>query len=188
MILDQNPYDKACRVLIEGGVIAYPTEAVWGLGCDPFNEVAVSRILTMKKRPVCKGLILVASSISQLKALLKPLSPDKVSQLNSSWPSATTWLIQDYNDVIPPWIKGEFSSVAVRVSQHPTIRKLCNHYGGPIVSTSLNPAGEVPANTSLESRGYFNDSIDFIVEGSVGDALSPSRIICLDSNAVIRAG
>lgn len=188
MILEHNRHYKACRVLIEGGVIAYPTEAVWGLGCDPFNESAVSRILTMKNRPVSKGLILVASNISQLKALLKPLCPDKLNQLDASWPSATTWLIEDYNDVIPPWIKGDFSSVAVRVSQHPTIMKLCNLYGAPIVSTSLNPAGEAPANSSLESRRYFNDSIDFIVEGSLGDALSPSRIICLDSNTVIRAG
>jgi L-threonylcarbamoyladenylate synthase len=184
--IDENQLDTAITSLCDGGVIAYPTEAVWGLGCDPYNELAVSKILRLKARSIEKGLILVGSHIEQFEQLLLPLSDEKRTKLTSSWPGPTTWLIEDHNQIIPRWIKGSFSSVAVRVSEHEVVKQLCSRFGSPIVSTSLNPAGKAPALSSIESFNYFADEIDFILEGQLGRSLSPSRIISLDSNQIIR--
>jgi L-threonylcarbamoyladenylate synthase len=184
--IDENQLNTAITSLRDGGVIAYPTEAVWGLGCDPYNEVAVSKILRLKGRSVEKGLILVGSHIEQFEQLLSPLSAEKRRILTRSWPGPTTWLIEDHDQLIPRWIKGSFSSVAVRVSEHEVVQKLCSLFGSPIVSTSLNPAGKAPALNSTDSFNYFADEIDFIVEGQLGDSPLPSRIISLDSNQIIR--
>lgn len=186
MKIDENQLSTAVTCLCDGGVIAYPTEAVWGLGCDPYSESAVQKILRLKARSIDKGLILVGSDIEQFEQLLSPLSADKRAMLQSSWPGPTTWLIEDYNQIIPNWIKGSFSSVAVRVSGHILVQQLCSSFGAPIVSTSLNPAGEAPALSSAAALNYFANDIDLIVEGQLGSSRSPSRIISLDSNQIIR--
>lgn len=169
-----------------GGVIAYPTEAVWGLGCDPYNQSAVDKLLQLKCRPVNKGLIIVASDIEQLDFLLQDLSSEQIQKLEESWPGPVTWLIEDVNNRIPSWIKGDFSSVAVRVSAHPTVKQLCKAFGGFLVSTSLNPAGGEPALTEKQSRAYFGDKVDCYVCGDIGSSSKPSRIFELSTGRVIR--
>ena len=186
MIVDQNQLGSAVEVLSDGGVIAYPTEAVWGLGCDPFNESAVDKILRLKIRSIDKGLILVASDISHFDQLLAPLTEDKISLLESSWPGPTTWLIEDYNQVYPRWIKGKFSSVAVRVSNHQLIKELCDRYQSPIVSTSLNPAGKDPALNINQALAYFADDLDCVIDAQLGESIAPSRILSLDTLQVLR--
>ena len=99
--------DLACTALNQGGVIAYPTEAVWGLGCDPFNESAVKRILALKQRPMEKGLILVAANKNQLAPLLDGLEDSELGRLDSSWPGPTTWIIPDKSAIFPSWVRGE---------------------------------------------------------------------------------
>ena len=173
------------RTLKQGGVIAYPTEAVWGLGCDPHNEGAVHRLLGLKTRPVEKGLILVASSIHQLAGLTASLSEQQMTQLSASWPGPHTWLIPATPD-IPLWIRGQHSSVAVRVSAHPLVQALCESFGGPLVSTSANPQGLPEARSAAEVQHYFGDELDGLAPGEVGDSSSPSSIRDLITGETIR--
>ena len=169
-----------------GGVIACPTEAVWGLSCDPFNEVAVARLLNLKRRPEAKGLILVVDAVCQLNWLLQGLPASQRARLELSWPGPTTWLIP-HRDRVPPWVHGEHDTVAVRVSAHPVVRALCNCWGGAMVSSSANPAGAQPALQAFQVRRYFGERLDYIVPGACGGADRPSVIKHLASDEIVRA-
>ena len=186
MFSENIDLNAAVDALHQSGVIAYPTEAVWGLGCDPFNQEAVNKLLKLKTRPIEKGLILVAGDIKQVQFLINSLPTDKLQKLNNSWPGPVTWLIEDNDALLPSGIKGSFTSVAVRVSDHPTVKALCNAFGGCIVSTSLNPAGLEPALNIEQSKAYFADSIDCYLPGELGSSKKPSNIIELATGKVIR--
>jgi len=174
-------------IMQQGGVIAYPTEAVWGLGCDPYNSSAVGRILTLKQRKPEKGLILVAANINQFTPFLEGLSYAQIKQLEQSWPGPITWLVPN-NGALPRWITGHFSSVALRVSAHPYVKYLCEAFGAPIVSTSANPQGKpAPRQRWGVSRYFMHASeLDYIVRGRVGNRLAPSQIKHLIGGQVIR--
>ncbi len=186
-----NPNITQCAyALAAGEVIAYPTEAVWGLGCDPFNRHAVEKILQLKNRAQAKGVILIAGDISQFDFLLHDLSPTHKAQLHQSWPGPQTWLVPHHNRV-PAFIHGDFDTVAVRVTAHPVVKTLCHHLGGPIVSTSANPQGLPAATTSLKARCYFSNNrfghqLHFC-PGTVGHNNKPSQIQHLITGDVIRA-
>lgn len=177
---------NAVEALKHGGVIAYPTEGVWGLGCDPFNEQAVLRVLRLKRRPLAKGLILVAADMAQIAPLLAALSEPELALLRSSWPGPTTWLLPDPDQVIPAWIKGNFATVAVRVSAHPVVVGLCRAFGGPLVSTSANPAAAPPALSRLRVLSWFGPQLDYVVPGRLGGLKGPSTIRDLRGSALIR--
>ncbi len=177
---------QAVATLHRGGVLAYPTEAVWGLGCDPYQADAVERLLQLKQRPLEKGLILVAASMDQLRPLLRPLSRAQRAELELSWPGPTTWLVPDPNNCIPHWIKGEYSSVAVRVSAHPQVAALCRAFGGPVVSSSANLAGAEAARTATQVRRVFGYQLDYLLSGQLGGQERPSTIRDLSSGAILR--
>jgi len=171
MLITQQAGDLK-NIFLEGGVFAYPTEAVYGLGCDPDNETAVLRLLALKQRPISKGLILVASDFSQVQKYLKPLS-DK--QLALTKPSATSYIYPALNSA-PKWLTGDFNSLAIRVSKHPLVRELCETLGSAVVSSSANISGQAPAKTADEVLAQFEKKIDIILEGKLGDANKPSII------------
>lgn len=177
---------RAVACLRSGGILAYPTEAVWGLGCDPFNEQAVARLLQIKKRPVEKGMILVAASMQQLRALLQALSTEQRALLSATWPGPVTWLIPDPQDLIPAWIKGQHDSVAVRVSGHPVVQVLCREFAGPVVSTSANLAGRRPARSRLQLLKQLGGQLDYLLPGALGDGSAPSAIRDLRSGKRLR--
>ena len=176
----------ACQHLEQGNVIAYPTEAVWGLGCDPDNEAAVHKILRLKNRPVDKGLILIGADVGQFEALLSTLTEQQRSTLETSWPGHITWLVPDPQQLIPAWIKGSHQSAAIRVSAHATVQELCTAFGGPIVSTSANEAGEEEIRAREVLEGKFPVGIDYIVDGELGAAAKPSQMRDLVSGKVLR--
>lgn len=175
----------AARVVAAGGVIAYPTEGVWGLGCDPWNEAAVNRLLALKDRDPAKGLILVAAEAMQFEPWLAPLSADQRQRLEATWPGPVTWLIPDPG-VAPVWIRGRHTSVALRVSAHPVVAALCRALGGPLVSTSANPSGREAARTQLAVHRYFGAAVDHYTPGLIGGATGPSTIRDLISDKVLR--
>ena len=177
---------SAVRVLAQGGVIAGPTEAVWGLTCDPGNPDAVARLLDLKQRPVSKGLILVAADMDQLEPLLSPLTDSQRNKLALSWPGPTTWLLPHHH-CIPAWVHGEHDTIAVRVSAHPGMSALCRAWGGPLISTSANPAGSRPATAAFQVRRYFNRQLDYIFPGALGGATRPSVIRDLLTDRIIRS-
>lgn len=177
--------DRAVAALRADGVVACPTEAVWGLSCDPDSAIAVERLLQLKQRPVEKGLILVAASESQLAFLLADLPPQQREILSSSWPGPSTWLVPHRNRV-QSWVHGEHSSVALRVSDHPVVRALCLAWGGPLVSTSANPAGSQPPREAFQVKRYFGAALDDILPGRVGGAVRPTQIRDLSSARLVR--
>jgi len=181
-----NPrIQRAAKRMRAGGVVAYPTEAVWGLGCDPNNAEAVARLLALKSRPWEKGLILVAARIEQFAPLVERLDRGMQQQLREAWPGPVTWLVPTAG-LVPEWISGRFDSVALRVTDHPVAAGLSLAFGGPIVSTSANPAGKPSARTALEVRRYFKDRLDDITPGRVGNRTQPSRIRDLLTGEVLR--
>nr|WP_279052460.1 Sua5/YciO/YrdC/YwlC family protein [Acinetobacter tandoii] len=182
---------EAADSLKRGQVLAYPTEAVWGLGCDPYNEAAFNEILKLKQRPIEKGVILLAGHISQVEHLLARLTPEMRDTVIASWSNrspterATTWLLPASED-IPLWIKGNHPKVAIRVTTHPLCVALCNAFNGFIVSTSANPAGLEPARSLQEANKYFNHHLIYL-NGDLGLSQEPSRILDAETGQIIRA-
>ncbi|MFT3929087.1 MAG: L-threonylcarbamoyladenylate synthase [Spongiibacteraceae bacterium] len=176
---------QAVQALRRGGVIAYPTEGVWGLGCNPFDPDAVAKVLELKQREVSKGLILIAATIEQCESFLRAATPAQRSALERSWPGPQTWVVP-HGGTLPDWVTGFKSTVALRVSAHPLVAALCRAYGGPIVSTSANPSGREPARNSLQVRHYFSDRLDYILPGKLGGQLGPTPIRDLVSGQLLR--
>lgn len=176
---------RAAALMRRGAVVAYPTEAVWGLGCDPYDPDAVARLLALKARPVHKGLILLAAGMDQLSPWLADLASDQRARLQASWPGPVTWLVPA-GEHTPFWIRGRFDTVALRVSDHPVAAGLSRAFGGPIVSTSANPAGLSPARDRCKVRQYFGESIDATLPGHTGGRASPSTIRDLRTGRTLR--
>lgn len=173
-------------VLHQGGIIAYPTEGVWGLGCDPDNERALAALIALKGRASEKGLILIAGDIVQLAEFLEGIDDASRARLDATWPGPNTWLIPD-NGRAKPLLRGEHPTLAVRVSDHPLVQSLCAAWGGPLVSTSANRAGEAPAMSALDVREAFGEVLGAVVDGPLGGRDRPSTIRDLVSNRVLRA-
>ena len=185
-MLEQAPAEVK-QVIDRGGVIAYPTEAVYGLGCDPNNDVAITKLLSLKKRPWEKGLILVASDYLQLLPYIddSQLTEAQRERVFSKWPGPFTF-IMPIKPGISKLLCGNFNSLAVRVSSHPTIQAICQKLGKPLVSTSANHSGEEPAMSHSEILATFEGEIDALVAGSLGEQRKPSTIIDALSGKVLR--
>ncbi len=171
--------------LRRGGVIAYPTEAVYGLGCDPRREGPVRRILALKRRPAGKGLILIAADFAQLKPWLLPLPAADRDRVMATWPGPVTWLLPA-RPTAPRWLRGAHATLAVRVTAHPQAATLCRVAGTALVSTSANLSGRSPARTALAVRRQFGTGIDVLLAGALGGASRPSEIRDLATGRVMR--
>ena len=181
MLITQNA-DDLIPVFQAGGVFAYPTEAVFGLGCDPDNQDAVMRLLAIKQRPVSKGLILIASDFAQVAHYLQPLTP---AQRKLTAPSQTTYVYPALTSA-PAWLTGDFASLAVRITSHPAARALCNTLQSALVSTSANVSGQVPARSVLEVKQQFDHKIDAILDAEPGKLDNPTVIRDSISGKIIR--
>lgn len=175
---------KATHIIQNDGVIAYPTESVYGLGCNPLSEKAVSKILQLKHRPVEKGLIIIAANINQLLPYID-INSQGINKITDH-ASPMTWLVNK-SETTPKWISGQHHKVAIRISQHPGVVKLCNTLGHPVVSTSANPAKLKPANNVMQARRYFSNQVDMYLCGNTGQLKKPTPITDLENNQVIRS-
>jgi L-threonylcarbamoyladenylate synthase len=174
-ILTPNQIDFAVNQLKQGKVIAHPTEAVFGLACDPENVNAVSRILQIKHRAMDKGFILIASSFEQLEPYVTYLQPDLLTRVFSTWPGPTTWLFPA-SDQVPFWVRGKYQTVAVRVTAHPTAKALCEKFERPLISTSCNKSGDPPARDVRTIQLTLSNTVDYVLEGELGGRLKPTTI------------
>jgi L-threonylcarbamoyladenylate synthase len=170
-----------------GGVVAYPTEAVFGLGCDPLNQAAVLRLLAIKGRSVRKGLIVIADDPGRLEGWIEPLCAPDRRRMESSWPGPVTWVVAA-RAWVPPWLTGGSRRLAVRVTAHPLAAALARAFGAPIVSTSANRSGAEPARRALEARLRLGRLVDHVMPGAVGGAGAPSQIRELRTGRTLRAG
>ncbi|PCJ15922.1 MAG: tRNA threonylcarbamoyladenosine biosynthesis protein RimN [Gammaproteobacteria bacterium] len=178
----------AVQSIVSGGVVAYPTESVFGLGCDPFNPYAVDRLLQLKSRSASKGLILIVNEYAQIETWCSHLDDLQRARIKKKYTHSKTWVIPDADHKMPPWIRGCFNSFAVRIVDHPIAAELCRQVGGPIVSTSANLSGWNPARNTLHVRKQFGLGLDYIVSGSVGGQRAPSEICDVVSGRVFRSG
>ena len=174
----------AAEKLHKGGIIACPTESVYGLSCDPLNQSAIERLLALKQRPDTKGFILIASHIEQLEPFV--LIPDKRREkIEQGWPGPVTWVLPAKAD-LPQWIGGGRETIAARVTAHAQMAAICDLYGGCLVSTSANISGQPPARNPMQVRKQFDDLLDMIVGGKLGGLARPTPIRDAVSGKFIR--
>ncbi|MGB5832068.1 MAG: Sua5/YciO/YrdC/YwlC family protein [Thiohalocapsa sp.] len=161
----------AAQAVASGAVIAYPTEAVYGLGCDPLNATAVRRILSIKGRPEDKGLILIAARFDAVAPYIHSLDAGRMAEILASWPGPNTWLLPARKGT-PCWLTGAHDTLAVRVTSHPIaagICQACSRLGsGALVSTSANLSDRSPARTSFGVRLQLGNAPDLIVNAACG--------------------
>lgn len=174
----------AIHCIRHGGVIVYPTETVYGLGCDPLCEAAVTRINRIKQRPPGKGLILLAGRLEQLDDFIDvPAQQDRALIRHNTQP--TSWIVPARIQA-PHWLTGGDNTIAVRISSNAVVRALCNQLGFPLVSTSANPAGRKPARNALELHRYFEGIVDRILVATGACSGTPSKIIRLADRSLVR--
>jgi L-threonylcarbamoyladenylate synthase len=178
-------YSRAlAKYLSRGGLIAYPTESCFGLGCDPRNRNAVLRLLSMKQRPQRKGLILVASKFSQLAPYLQPITEAEQAILKNQGVQTITYLMPARADC-PRWLRGEHPTLAVRLTAHAKTAALCQSLNRALVSTSANRSGGNPARTAAHCRRLFGENI-LILPGLIGKRKKPSTIRAWGDGKIIR--
>ncbi|GMR15375.1 MAG: L-threonylcarbamoyladenylate synthase [Gammaproteobacteria bacterium] len=175
----------AVEHLRAGHIIAYPTEAVFGLGCDPRNESAVRKLLSLKGRRESAGFVLIASEFSQLQPWIADTEEPLIDRAMQTWPGPVTWLFPRAPDV-PDFVAGEHDTVAVRITAHAPCRALCNAFGSALISSSANHASAKPARSAGEVEDYFGHYLGGILTGPLGGAEHPSEIRHLASGKVLR--
>ena len=177
----------AVEQLKAGHVIAYPTEAVYGLGCDPNNESAVRKLLSLKVRHESAGLVLIASDYSQLQPWVADIEEPLQHKAMQTWPGPVTWLFPRAT-AVPDFVAGKHATVAVRITAHGPSRDLCEAFGSALISTSANPSTARPALSAEEVHDYFGQGIEGILAGRLGESEKPSEIRDLTSGHIIRQG
>lgn len=184
-----NNIQESVCALTRGEVIAYPTEGVFGVGCDPDNSSAIQKLLTLKQRSKEKGLILIAASYAQLLPYINEdlLTPAQCEHVKQSWPGPVTW-IMPASAQTSQWVRGQFDTVAVRVTDHPLVQALCQSFGKPITSTSANLSGLPPCMTTVEVAEQLHHGLGAILEGSTGGREKPTEIRDAQTLHILRQG
>jgi L-threonylcarbamoyladenylate synthase len=177
---------EAVAALRQGGVIAYPTEAVYGLGCDPADADAVARLFALKRRPPTQGVLLIAADFAQVEKFIGAAPADAVARARASWPGPQTWVLPR-STWTPPWLAGSHAGIALRVTAHPLAAWLCRAFGSAIVSTSANRHGEPAARTAGGVRSAFADELAYILDGPTGGLDRPTPIRNAIDGEIIRA-
>lgn len=180
--------DGAAALLHAGGVLAYPTEAVFGLGCDPHDRVAFERLFALKQRPPTQGVLLIAADFAQVERYIElaAVPAGVMRQVRADWPGPHTWIFPR-SAAVPPWVAGAHAGIALRITAHEPAAALCRAFGGALVSTSANPHGQPPARSAQLAAAYFGDALDGLLDASVGAQASPTVIRDALSGAIIRA-
>lgn len=200
IVFTAEQVSEAVQFLQAGGVLAYPSESVWGLGCDAFNEQALQRIFALKERDLGKGLIVLTDRATRLKDLIvdeidgeqaieRIQQIDAQDMLNAG--RATSWVVPVRQNVLPSLLTGDFADLAVRITPHPVLSSLCqgsisqSNPFGLLVSTSCNTAGKTPAGNLTQAYRYFGDAVGYLDCESLG-FVQPSQIIELATGKILR--
>ena len=170
--------------LRRGGLIAYPTESCYGLGCDPRNQRALKRLFRLKGRSAVKGMLLIADHIKRLKPFIRPLNAANQARVSHTWPGPVTWIVPA-SASCSPLLTGERSTIAVRVTAHPAAARLCRELGMALVSTSANKSGKKPAQTAAQCRRIFGARVR-VIDGRIGTRKRPSTLIDLATGTLLR--
>jgi len=177
---------EAVAALRAGGVIAYPTEAVYGLGCDPCNQHAVARLFALKQRPAQQGVLLIAADFPQVEKFIGAAPAAAIARARASWPGPHTWVFPR-SAATPHWLSGAHAGIGLRVTAHPMAATLCRAFGGALVSTSANRHGSPPARTASAVYAAFAGELAYVLEGATGGLEQPTPIRDAISGAVLRS-
>ena len=185
---DSSSIVDAAVFLHAGGVLAYPTEAVFGLGCDPHDRDALERLFALKERPATQGVLLIAADVGQVMPYIDiSRVPDAVmGQVLDSWPGPNTWVFPR-SDLVPDWVAGGHEGIALRVTAHEPTAALCRAFERPLVSTSANPHGQPPARDIATLEAYFGDRLEGALDAPLGGLARPSTIRDALTGAMIRS-
>lgn len=180
--------DAAAALMQRGGVLAYPTEAVYGLGCDPHQRSAFEQVFALKQRPSTQGVLLIGADYEHVERYidLSTVPVDALARVRSSWPGPHTWVLPR-SAAVPSWVAGAHTGIALRVTAHAPTAALCWAFGGALVSTSANPHGQPPARSAQTVCEYFVGALDGVLDAPLGGQLSPTVIRDALSNVIIRA-
>lgn len=173
----------AAHIIQHGGVIAYPTDTIYGLGCDPYDPHAIELLNVIKQRPSNKQFILLAANIDQIKPLVLLDKEQEKTITQSTQP--TSWIVKASKNA-PSWLVDDNNTVTIRISSHHDVKRLCTALGHAIISTSANIAGKTPARNALDLHKYFHNIVDKILISDKQQTSKPSKIIRLCDNRVIR--
>ena len=185
-VFNADEAGAAAALLREGGVLAYPTEGVYGLGCDPDNREAFDRIFAMKRRPPEQGVLLIAADFAQVRDWIGSATEAAFARASAIWPGAHTFIFPR-SPRVPEWVAGGHSGIALRITAHPIAAALCRAFGGPIVSTSANVHGQPPARSANECEAMFGSALDGMLQGETGGLQRPTPIADAVTGAIIRA-
>lgn len=174
--------------LLKEKVVAYPTEAVFGLGCNPNSQSAVEKLLILKQRPVEKGLILVAPTLAYLQPFIDETHFESIhwQRLQADYQKPVTWIVPAKAETAS-FLTGQFNSIAIRISSHPAIQYLCEQTGFALTSTSANLTGLPPCKTEQEVKLQFGEDFP-VLNMPIGNAKNPSEIRNLFTNQILRQG
>lgn len=165
----------ACKAIAAGGVIAYPTEGVFGLGCDPTNEQAIEKLLLVKNRDIAKGFILIAATRDQLTPFVANLTPAIEKKLDNTWPGPVTWILP-CSDHVPESVTGGQPTIATRVTDHKIASSLCIESNSAIISTSANISGNPACKNAEDVMDVFGSKLTYILDYAVGNLEGPTPI------------
>lgn len=178
---------RAARIVRDGGVVAWPTEGVWGLGCLPMEEPAVQRILTIKRRAPSKGFLLIGADLSQIEPFVILPRGAAADRILATWPGPVTWVLPA-RAAMPDWLTGGRDTVAVRVTAHGISRELCRLSAGALISTSANVSGQAPLRDIVRIRRQLGRQVDYVLPGQLGGLQGPTEIRDGRTGRVLRPG
>lgn len=175
-------------LILTGGIGAYPTEGVHGLGCDPLNEGALRRLIALKGRGTEKGLIVIAADPAQLDGLVEwPADPRARAEILGSWPGPVTW-VMPAAPTLPALLTGGRNTIAVRVTAHRPVIRLCEAAGMALVSTSANYSGRPACRRAWQVSRLFGQRLDWQLPGPLGGQRGPSEIREAGTGRILRPG
>ena len=180
---------RAAQIVSAGGVIAFRTDTFYGLGADPFNVAAVSKIRELKGREENKPILLLLSEASVGDRFIADRSEAFEEVARKFWPGPLT-IVGVAVANLPPEITAGTGTVGVRVPADEGVRDLVRTCGGALTATSANPSGSEPARSAKDVFDYFGDKIDFILDGGEVITTEPSTVLDVTTSPprVIRQG
>jgi len=184
MYLNRWHLQQARSCLLDGGLIGYATEGVFGFGCDPLNDTALAKLRQLKSRSKNKGFILVADKPERLRGYVA-LDTTQLNSLINTDDKPTTWLVEK-GPLISDLITGNFTTVAVRICLHPQVQALSKLANMPIISTSANYANQEPAMTFSQLKLQFSNDLDYLLPGRTLGFKQPSQIIDFKTQKKVR--
>ncbi|MEP6483409.1 MAG: Sua5/YciO/YrdC/YwlC family protein [Rudaea sp.] len=176
----------ACVAAVRAeGVVAYPTEAVYGLGCDPHSRNAFDRLFALKQRPPEHGVLLIGAQFDHIAPFIGEVSAEAIARARATWPGPYTWIFPRSTRT-PAWLAGAHAGIALRVTAHPLAAELCRAFAGALVSTSANRHGKPPARTSADVQADFGEELSYILDGATGGLDKPTPIRDAISGEIVR--